>query len=955
VSEIDLDSLDWSKMVANTYRLQPRQDARDLFPIIFAYKEFHEKLHDIDTLKVLKYIPLVYDKNSPLHKEYPELNKLKIKAADIAGFIRQDNGKFLSNVEEMLDGSNEIVNKMIIRYCLLQKSALYTRYVVLNEVYAREINGLLQGKKSKIEEFTKIADELDNVRQQLLSKDTSEKLKTDFEKFYFDDQLKLRPEDIAYALKKKIDPVPVPEKKKPIRASSQLVTKYESEDEYCVLNEDKSLHPIYIKLPQCPDRTLVEGYGKKKEDQKFNYAEIPLRLEKIIEKSETIDGIWEFLENNYMAYIEEIKWIQEQWYYLLNGYWFYNFGKPTYIDGWHYGYLNFWQFAGGIRPEYRDRDRKQYHGLRYAYTTTLVPEVTADGRFVYEDDDKRILKMNNVGRRVFMGYTGPKHRRAGDSNKFLCALYFETITRTGANSGIISMTGDHAKKKLFDEILVSGWQQMIFIFKPRTTANENPDKEIKFIQRKQATSARITQQLKSKMDYSPTSASNYYDGGKSFWLLVDETGKTVENEPFERHQQLKECMSQGAGIKIGGFMGYPSTVGEMKGIGGSGYFRICQNSKFEKRDIAGQTNTGLMLIYMSAYEGLEGFVDEYGYSVIEKPTPRQEAFIGKNFGSKEFIKNKRQHYLDINDFDGYNEFVRLFPVEYLECFRTEDGDIGFNTKILNERLDELALIEHEFIRVGYFEFEGEKYNSKVKWIDNPKGRFKISQKLHDTQSNQYTIGFVNGEMQRFPKNPRHTLSCDPFKQEKVRSGRMSDGGIAVFYDYDQEVDEGVDVHNWKSHRFVLTYRYRHLKTAAFYDDVIMAAQYFNALVYPEINVADIIRHFEEAGFAGYFKYDIDRITGKYKATPGFITQGKEKQNLFNSQRDYIEVHGHRERHSDYLFECKEIQSMEELTDFDLFTATGGCLLGTRNKMARIIKLRQQPMSLSKMYSKKRYR
>jgi hypothetical protein len=957
--EIDFSSLDYSAMMVDTFGLQPKQDPRVVYPESFAFSEYYEDTHDVDIKKVLRYIPLVYDRNSPLHKIYTDLRKLKIKAADLAGFIRQEDGKFLSNVEAVLMCANTVVNKMIIRYVTQHKNALYVRFVMYNELYLTNMEAMLAGKTNgKVSDFDALGDKLDEIRQQLFSQDKSPKLHEDLQQFYFDDRLFLKPEDIAKKLQEKPNesPVPIPEKKKPEEVSKKILNQYEKEDEWVVINDDPTLHPVYIKQPQCPDITQIQGYGLPASEQFWVPPEVPFKLKYLIHESERIEDIWATLEANQADYRKEIRWIQDQIYYSLYGYWFFNNGKPTYLCGWHYDYLTHWRFGGDITPEYRDRDRKWYHGVYYAYTTTEYPATDKHGRLVYKDKAKRILKMIDAKRKTFLGYIGPKGRRAGDSNKFLCAMYMETQRHKGKNSGIISSSGEHAKKKLFDEIVVPGWQQMPFFYKPVTSSNENPDKEIKFVgSRKKAGAAKISEQLKSKIDYSPTSESTHYDGGKQFFLDCDEAGKS-EVDVYARHQELKECVSQGSGINIVGFMGYPSTVGEMEAGGGKLYAKLCKDSWFEKRSESGQTTTGLLLVYISCLEGLEGFVDRYGNSVIDDPTPEQAKFIGKNFGSRKHIMSMRKSYLDNNDNDGYNGYVRLFPIYYKECFRTADGDIGFNTVIINERLDELAVIEKELVRTGNFEWEnGQKYVGRVVWRDDPKGRWVLSQLLHDTQTNRFTYTYINGMSQKVPVNPKHVTCTDPFKQSKVTGSRMSDGGIGTVYDFDPEVDNAnEDPRFWKSYRVVCTYRNRPATTSDFYDDALMQIVYFGSWWYPEINIADCIEWAHEKGFAGYFLYDIDWKTGKYKSVPGFSSQSPSKQSLFNVTRDYIETRGHKECHVTFLNECKDIQDMSEMTDYDLFTACAGALLGCKSKMPLFAKQATQEVKKLGIYKKKSY-
>jgi hypothetical protein len=182
---------------------------------------------------------------------------------------------------------------------------------------------------------------------------------------------------------------------------------------------------------------------------------------------------------------------------------------------------------------------------------------------------------------------------------------------------------------------------------------------------------------------------------------------------------------------------------------------------------------------------------------------------------------------------------------------------------------------------------------------------------------------------------------------------MSKGGIATLWDRDYEVDpEGTDPRHWKSFRFVCTYLNRPGKTSEFYEDVLLQCMYYGSWLYPEVNVAEIIEFAQDKQMGGYFLYDIDWKTGKFKTVPGFYSQGESKQSLFNCTRDYIEIHGHRELHSDLLTQWKEIEGMEQMTDFDLFTAGAGCLKGAKSKMIDTTKPKSEKRKFG--YKKHKY-
>lgn len=715
----------------------------------------------------------------------------------------------------------------------------------------------------------------------------------------------------------------------------EILRGYKEADEYVVLNEDKHLHPVWIKLPSPPPLHEIEGWGLPASEQKFKRPVMPKKLQNLQDSDTlTVQEIWEELDTNQMRYRDEITWIRTQIDRIFNGYWCYINGKPTYLDGWHYGYLTFWSFQDGGKPEYRDRNRKFFHALRYAYTTTLTIKYEYDeedvdkkhGRIVYLDPERRIPEMVNTGRRVFCGISYPKHRRDGASNQCLCAMYFEAIYTMGRNSAIISSSGDHALDTLFLEITVPAWQKMPFFFKPITKSNENPGTSLDFFATKKVSKGKTSDQLGSRILVSSTANASKLDGKKVFFLLADEGGKTIEDNVYERHQILKECVAQGAGMVIGGFIMMPSTVGEMEGSGGANYKELCYDSFWDQRSENGQTTTGLMTIYMPSHEGLEGFVDEFGESIVDEPTPRQAQTNNTQIGAKRYLKNRKQMFLDQKKMDKYNEECRLFPESFSECFRTMDGDTGFNTKLVNERIEEIG--SRTKTRTGNYRWEGDIPDTNVFWEDDPKGRWEISMVLDEQLTNRKIKKYVDGEHHYYPVDTLFIASADAFKYDKPKGKRKSDGGGAVFYDYDERLDKDKPIDMWRSYKFVVSYLYRTSKTDTFAEDMLMMCIYWGAKMNPELDVNVIWPHFNRRGYGGYLYYEIDPATNKKSVSPGFNAKGN-KPKIFNMNRDYIEDHAMRCDHLDILQQWKDINGITEMTDYDLIPCVGGCLMAAK--------------------------
>lgn len=197
--DVLLKDLDCSKMMVNVSALKTSADIAKEYPDIFAkHKEFKEIPAGISYQNLFRYLALVYDKNSPLKDLYPnDANRAKSCAAELAGFKKNQSGRFNDIVEKIFVCKNSEVNKMIVKYAVLSRSTLYLKYVVLSEVYQQESVNLLSGNKTKIDDFSKIGEELENVKTELLSHDNNMRLEQSFIDFYVKDKLELRPEDIA--------------------------------------------------------------------------------------------------------------------------------------------------------------------------------------------------------------------------------------------------------------------------------------------------------------------------------------------------------------------------------------------------------------------------------------------------------------------------------------------------------------------------------------------------------------------------------------------------------------------------------------------------------------------------------------------------------------------------------------------------------------------------------------
>jgi hypothetical protein len=723
----------------------------------------------------------------------------------------------------------------------------------------------------------------------------------------------------------------------------QILSQYQDAEKSVFVNtDDKDLFPIEIELPVPPEPHLIDNFGLPAKEQMWHPPKLPKRLKELQSKHETLDEIWEQLEEHKDIYSEEIEFIDLQWRRRLQGYWFYNNGVPTYIDGWHYFYCGWWFIDVGL-PKYRDRDRRFFLFARKIYTETKAPRVDAEGKAIRDKDGK--YEWVDFGRRLFFGFNYAKHRREGATYKAECINY-EIISRTmGAFGGIQSMN-DVQARKCFLRHLVAPWKKLPFFFKPSYEGSTSPKTELSF----SPPATRLSSKgALSKSDLGLESGINYemadpsaYDGDKLYFHHDDEVGKLKKGlSCWDRHAVVKECLVMGGDII--GFTIKTSTVGEMEKGGGKAFKDQCNMSKYYERNPNGQTKSGLANLFIPADDGLQGFIDPYGMSIKGTPNKMQAEYIGRKIGAHEYLLNIRKGYE--LDQEKLSENIRLYPIRFAECFRTASKSSGFNMNKVENYIDNLTFARQD-IAVGNFAWKDNLRDSKVIFVANPQGKFRLSQQLNDSESNKW-IRNDDGLIE--PANTHWGVAGgDPFKFNITEGNRKSKGGGAV-------VRKGKirDGDFSMKRKFVCTYAQRTFDKNIYAEDMLMMCVYYGVKMFPEIDVPLLWDYFVERGYSEYLLFKIDPKTFEINKTPG-TTANKVKQDIFTEYMTWIENEADIETHIEVLEECRDIDGPEDMTNYDLFTAGGYALLGTRGVYDEIEELNEKEYVLDNFFQKRTY-
>jgi hypothetical protein len=746
---------------------------------------------------------------------------------------------------------------------------------------------------------------------------------------------------------------------------------YKPHQKYVTFNhDDKDLRPLVFRLPDPPELKYIDGCGDDPVNQKWMPLKVPeklitleetalanvrdwvlARVDRRVTEYRVMEEFWKLLEENKSFYREEIKYIEKIHFHLYYGYWLFIYGTPTWIPPTYFRYLNFWYYPDvpGNKPEYRDADRRAYIFKWYCRTTNETLG-NLDENGLAQKDEKGNYEIIECPTRTVYGHAKVKRRREGATNQE-CSDMLWTAERNYKGDCVIMADTGKSAKDIFDDYMLPGFVHQPLFLKPIHNTYPNSS-EIKFVPPPQEYGVKS---LMSTISFIETAGEGGVDRMKLYDILGDEGAKLTRNDASRRHGVSKPTTAQSR--KIHGYMAYPSTVEEME-EGGGAYRDIWDNSDFYVRDPYKNTISGLLRIFQPACDGLDGYIDAWGYSVENTPTTDQlkHAPIGALYtdgiGARELIQSKIDQLLR----DGspakmkeYREWIRKNPLTVAHCWIGTAGDIGFDTVKLDERDAELYRFKQErkrLVETGNLKWKnGVQYNPLgVEFVrDEMNGRFNISNLMINRQNkwkwtpsksiwNEREGAYVYGKM---PFNPLVTTAgADAFDYgnipDKKTKSMMSDGGIYVMINYDEQTDGGKKKEEWATDTTICTYRYRPPSVDEFYDDVIKCIVFFQAMLVIERNKSGIWRHIIENGYGGYLVYMVNP-DGTMNKEPGVWTgQGMgDKDRYFDIARDYISDHIHREKHADLIREMKSISSPKELRHNDLLTAFMIARLGSQ--------------------------
>lgn len=693
----------------------------------------------------------------------------------------------------------------------------------------------------------------------------------------------------------------------------------------------EDLEPYLIKFPEPPKPEEFINFGKKPSEQFFVREVIPewvYRLNRM-RREEALELV---RVNSYMA-----EWVDSQWRKRRDGVFMYINGKPFYLPGKFWWYLNYyWQNTErGV-----DLGDFRYPDLEWFWIWCLF-----------------VLPNPNV-----YGTIDFTLRRDGKTAR-MCAETLEELTKTAnSKAGLQSKTGADAKAT-FQEFIVEPWRRLPFFFSPKFDNKTYPAKEINFRSSSMSGESMdastladaVSDELGSSIEVRDT-VKNAFDGRKLLRYDGDEFGKVEEMDVYEAWRIHKQCLR--VGQKVVGKAKITTTVELLSKLGMVPFFQIWDESDRSKMTKLFQTVSGLVPIFKPGYEAY--IYDQFGFPIVNTPTAeqaeyRKQVLISENRmeevsmgyhhkGGKELLEIEA----DTQPTPAKKQaFIRMYPPSIRIARRSDGKDCHFSEHVeaIDERLDELKYGENEYagnlawkddIRDGeviwkpcLHKFSNEK-DSRGHLVGCPHCRWRFYYLPF-----QYANNVVMRNGYRTPGNKgKFLVSGDTFKYDVTAGTRKSMATSHGYMEFDLSVDGGKEEEDWLTDDFIFEYGSRPPGKRIYGEDMIMTCVFLGAEMFPEINVPFLWDYFVERGYEKFLKFkrllkkmDNGNMRVEESVNPGITTLGDViKDPMFTAVETYLGKNVRRCKARRFLQDCRDVD-YRKLSPFDYFISGSQNLYG----------------------------
>lgn len=667
---------------------------------------------------------------------------------------------------------------------------------------------------------------------------------------------------------------------------------------------------LIYETPNVPTIKSIRGSELKKKDQVW------------LRHTEYEQWEWNEDPKSGSLWWDEPEEGQLEWYFdeidrILNGEWQMIEGSPVWFNNFAYFYHQWFVTKEGFYPEYRDTS---LDFLRFL-------------EVVFKDPKCR-------------GGNTMKGRRKGVSTMCMSVmLQFGVVLMVNTEQGITSKSNTDAEK-IFQLMLVNGYSNLPSFLKPRISGTDLPKQKMHIIKKaggitKQKGTGAKKEGLNNKIEFRAPNA-NVFDGDGLWFLLLDEAAKWEDVNIYDYLETASQIIV--AGKQIGRMM-LITTVN--KGDkGGDNYKPVWKESSQLVRDQLGQTKNKLYRQFIPGYMGGRdgGWIDKYGNSVWDTPTPEQTEWLKNDpntldpyMGCKAYCELQRK--LKSNDPEKLQEEIRMFPFNPEEVFNTANNQCHFNIKDLNdqtERMEELAGDAKETGRRMSFKMRdgGEKYP-----VDDPNGMWWIHELIEGGNKSVY-----KGSI-KCPDNVQYgAAGLDTYANSRTSVEKGSDACLVVMSRYNYQNPEN-------SYLPVAMFLGKPATKEIFHTQIQYGLEYYGIKMLAERSPTDwedwFIKYRLASPLDHHKKFGYLVTTKRYDDSEvyGATTSGKEtmEQHL-TVQVEYALNNIHKIRFLRILRDMKKF-NIKDRTDYDGCMAFGYALMALLDSVKISNPVKENPLSI----------
>lgn len=581
------------------------------------------------------------------------------------------------------------------------------------------------------------------------------------------------------------------------------------------MGEIVNIYNTPITLPNPPEDHLILNYGISEENQKWERIELPSFFDKI-EYTKSGDLVLTKEQEEYAH--EEVKRCKE-------GIWIFICGERVYIPKKYYFYLQWWILEEGARPEFRNTD------LRY---------------FIYLEYWEKVLWT--------LGIIRGKKRREGATSQACSNLIYECIFFKNSNCGLVSKTREDGETA-FTGMVAYGYRQLPVFLKPKQVNKEDSVTQLIFAHKSETTKAGHADVIKtdeghrSKINFKAP-VLNAYDSGRMSRILLDEFGKLPKDVPASTFFSIVS-KTLVKGVKRVGFVEMPSTVNSLTKGGGAEYKKLWVSANHFKKK---PTNNRLVRYFTPAYDGYEGFIDEYGNSVIGEPNQRQYDYLVSRWVkrdendeliselSEDDIKLGCKIYITVKRRDGLvgdelEEEIRQNPCDEEEMFSSANADCTFHAPSITAQLKRLEDNPVALRTVAFYR----KEDQSVSWVDDKNGFWEILKFPPIGQENIYKIQDGRRKPGRINDG---VISLDSYSNSQGGRKYGSKAGAYIIQKLDLTDPENTGMP-------IGEFYGRPAEKGILHNQIMLAAEFYGYEASIEHVADDYLSYFRDRGKVGY--------------------------------------------------------------------------------------------------------